>query len=240
MNFRKIQQAILFQDDHLIAINKPAGLLTIPDRYDPNKANLIDILREQHKEVYLVHRLDRDTSGCILFAKSKSAQQALSELFELRKIEKYYLAIVDGIPDPTSGSIATLLRLNPRKKLMEVGKDGKQSTTKFEVIESFKNYSLVRFLLITGRMHQIRIHSKYIGHPLAIDPLYGKRKELFLSSIKKDFRSKELKERPLMSRLSLHSYQLAFMHPFSNKRMEIECPLPKDFRAVLNQLRKYR
>lgn len=233
------QIQIIFENDDFIAINKPAGMLSIPDREQSEKS-LKDILIEKYGHIFTVHRLDKDTSGLILFAKNERTHKYLSQLFEGRKIEKYYVGVVLGKPTEKSGLIEAPISEHPlHKGLMNVHRNGKPSSTGYEVLESYKNYSLVSFQLFTGRTHQIRVHSKNIGHPLACDALYGDGKPVLLSSIKKKYKlsKHDEEERPLISRLALHSYKLIFDDEFG-KHHEIFAEIPKEFKALMQQLKK--
>lgn len=237
--FKGLKDIIIFESDDLVAINKPAGLLTIPDRKQSEKS-LKDILQEKYGSIFTVHRLDKDTSGLVIFAKHESAHKYYSKLFEERKVEKYYLGIVLGSPANMSGTIdAPISEHLQHKGLMTIHRNGKPSLTTYEVIEANKNYSLVSFRLHTGRTHQIRVHGKHIGHPLACDPLYGDGKPVLLSAVKKKFKlsKSEEEERPLISRLALHSNKLAF-EDMNGKRLELEAAMPKEFRVLMQQLKK--
>lgn len=230
---------VIFENDDIVAINKPAGLLTIPDREQSEKP-LKEMLLEKYGSIFTVHRLDKDTSGIVLFAKNETAHKYLSKLFEDRQVEKYYLGIVIGLPENRSGMIDAPIAEHPyHKGLMHVNRNGKPSQTGYEVLQADKHFSLVSFRLYTGRTHQIRVHAKNIGHPLACDPLYGDGKPVLLSSFKKKFKlSKEAEaERPMISRLALHSFKLCFtdMH---GKRIELETEIPKAFTALMQQLKK--
>ena len=232
---------IIFENDDYVAINKPAGLLTIPDRTQSERS-LKDILIEKYGSIFTVHRLDKDTSGLVIFAKNETAHKYFSNLFEERKIEKYYLGIVHGCPANLSGIIdAPIAEHGTQKGLMTVNRNGKPSTTSYEVLDANSHYSLVSFQLHTGRTHQIRVHAKNIGHPLACDDLYGDGKPVLLSSIKKKFKlsKHDEEERPMISRLALHSYKLIF-DDASGKRMELIAEMPKEFRALMAQLKKNR
>jgi 23S rRNA pseudouridine955/2504/2580 synthase/23S rRNA pseudouridine1911/1915/1917 synthase len=235
----KNQIQIIFENDDFIAIDKPAGMLSIPDREQSEKS-LKDILIEKYGHIFTVHRLDKDTSGLILFAKNERTHKYLSQLFEGRKIEKYYVGVVLGKPTEESGLIDAPISEHPlHKGLMNVHRNGKPSTTGYQVLESYKNYSLVSFQLFTGRTHQIRVHSKNIGHPLACDILYGDGKPVLLSSIKKKYKLSKHneEERPLISRLALHSYKLIFEDE-NGKHHEIFAEIPKEFKALMQQLKK--
>lgn len=230
---------IIFENDHFVAINKPAGLLSIPDR-EQSQPSLKDMLIAKYGSIYTVHRLDRDTSGMIVFAKDEETHKHLSQLFEGREVEKYYRAIVIGSPSPEKGSIDAPISEHPiHKGLMVVHRNGKPSLTDYDVIEANRHYSLVEFRLHTGRTHQIRVHSKNIGHPIACDELYGDGKPVLLSSIKKKFKlsKHDEEERPMISRLALHSYRLIFTDAQGTKH-ELVASVPKEFRALFQQLNK--
>ena len=238
----KRDHEIIYQDDHIIVVNKAAGLLTIPDRYQHDKRNLYTILLQQHKEVYIVHRIDKETSGMILFAKDAETHKTLSQAFENHKIKKNYLAIVSGVPIPKEARIETFLTKseNVRDKII-VFKKGKLSITDYKVLESYgTKYALVDVQILTGRTHQIRVHMKHISHPLMVDSKYGYAEEFKLSEIKKRKynRSSDREERPLISRHTLHAHTLSFEHPSTGEYMTFEAPLPKDMKAVINQCRK--
>lgn len=237
--FRGSGGDIIFENDSFVAINKPAGLLSIPDR-EQSQVSLKDILLKKYGTIFTVHRLDKDTSGIILFAKTEAAHKYFSLLFEEREIEKYYLGLVNGIPSAKKGTIdAPISEHGLQKGLMLVHRRGKPSVTDYEVIEEHKSYSLVQFQLHTGRTHQIRVHCKNIGHPLACDELYGDGKPILLSSLKKKFKlsKHDDEERPMLNRLALHSYRLKFTDS-DGKIIDLVAELPKDIRALLRQLKK--
>lgn len=229
---------IIFENDDFIAIDKPSGLLTIPDRQQ-SEISLKEKLQQLYPSIYTVHRLDKETSGIVLFAKTESMHKWLSQAFENRNVEKYYIGIVQGRLDSMTGSIdAPIAEHLLKKGLMVVHRNGKEALTGYEVMETFPQYSLIKFRLHTGRTHQLRVHSKHIGHPLACDPVYGDGKPVFLSTIKKKYKaSNKEEEQPVINRLALHSYQLIFEDPSGIKR-ELTAPVPKIFRALMQQLKK--
>jgi 23S rRNA pseudouridine1911/1915/1917 synthase len=239
----KNKPSIIFEDDDIIVLNKPAHYLTIPDRFVAERANLTTFLKDRLEEVFVVHRLDKETSGVILFAKNAEAHRNLSMQFEARTVDKIYLALVEGSVHKDEGEINQPIANNMRDKgRMIIAKRGKPSLTLFKVVERFKNYTLVEANIKTGRTHQVRVHFEVIGYPLAVDSLYG-RKDVFLLSevkMKKYRRGKDvIEEKPLMSRTTLHAAKVTFQHPSTSKPMTFEAELPKDFRAVLNQLHKW-
>lgn len=236
---KKLRPEVIFENDSFIAINKPAGLLSIPDRMQ-SEPSLKDMLLEKYGNIFTVHRLDKDTSGIILFAKTEAAHKYLSQLFEERKIEKYYQGLVIGSPAQKKGTMDAPISEHPTHKgLMVVHRKGKPSITDYEVLEDLKHFSLVQFQLHTGRTHQIRVHCKNMGHPLGCDELYGDGKPILLSSLKKKFKLSrhDEEERPMLNRLALHSYRLKFTDTDA-KTIDLVAELPKDIRALLQQLRK--
>jgi 23S rRNA pseudouridine955/2504/2580 synthase/23S rRNA pseudouridine1911/1915/1917 synthase len=176
----------------------------------------------------------------IIFAKNEQTHKYFSKLFEERKIEKYYIGIVLGYPAQVSGLIdAPITEHLTQKGLMTVHRNGKPSSTSYQVLEAHKQFSLVSFQLHTGRTHQIRVHAKNIGHPLACDPLYGDGKPVLLSAIKKKFKlsKHDLEERPMIERVALHSHRLVFVDEQGNS-MDLMAEMPKEFRALMTQLKK--
>lgn len=236
---KKLLLDIVYENKEFVAINKPAGLLSIPDR-EQSQVSLKDMLIEKYGSIFTVHRLDRDTSGLIIFAKTEAAHKFLSNLFEGRQIEKYYQGLVLGIPSVKKGTIdAPIAEHSLQKGLYVVHRRGKPSVTSYEVIQEHKYFSLLQFQLHTGRTHQIRVHCKNMGHPLACDELYGDGKPVLLSSIKKKFKlgKYEEEERPMLNRLALHSFCLKFTDE-RGKQINLQAALPKDIRALLTQLAK--
>jgi 23S rRNA pseudouridine955/2504/2580 synthase/23S rRNA pseudouridine1911/1915/1917 synthase len=235
----KIEEHILQEDENLVAINKPSGLLTIPDR-EGKETSLKQILKVKYGDIFTVHRLDKDTSGIVVFAKNEEAHKQLSQLFEARETIKIYNGFVLGSPFEKSGTINEPIAEHPvRKGLMTVYKKGKESITEYEVLDNFKLYSWMQFHILTGRTHQIRVHMKHLGHPIVCDDLYGDGKPVFISAIKRkkfNLSKSEEEERPILSRLALHASQQRF--ELNDKTYELEAEIPKDLRALLQQLRK--
>lgn len=235
----KLSDIIIQETADWIAVNKPSGLLSIPDR-EGKEISLKQLLVDKYEKIYTVHRIDRDTSGLIIFARNEAAHKHLSLQFESRQTEKYYQGLVIGSLSQSSGSVDAPIAEHPvQRGLMVIHRQGKEALTDYEVLQDFRLYSWMQFRIHTGRTHQIRIHMKQLGHPLVADELYGDGKPFLLSSIKPKFKlSKyELEERPILSRLALHAFSLRFTD-VDGKPVLLEAPLPKDLRATLQQLEK--
>lgn len=244
---------VLFEDEHLMAVDKPSRLLTSPDRYDPARPNLMKLLhaaieagkpwaRERNLSYLMnAHRLDFETSGIILLAKNKPALVALANLFGTEKPEKIYFALVHGNPVKDAFEQDAKLAPHPVKVgLIRVDeKNGKRSHTTFELAEKFRNYSLIKCRPLTGRTHQIRVHLRQAGLPIVGDELYGGG-QLLLSRLKSSYRLKhDRTERPLIDRVALHAAELNLAHPVTGQEVSITSPLPKDLAVALKYLRRY-
>lgn len=236
---KKQSLPIVFENDDFVVVDKPSGLLSIPDR-EGDEVSLKKILREKYGEIYTVHRLDKDTSGLIVFARNEGTHKYLSQAFEERTVEKFYEGLVKGTLGEKEKTIDAPIAQNTVKKtLMIIHKRGKESVTDYKVLEELGKFSLVSFQIHTGRTHQIRVHMQYVGHPIVCDPLYGDGEPVYLSAIKKKYNlsKNELEERPLLNRLGLHAKRLKFKDN-KGKVFDVEAELPKDMSALLQQLRK--
>lgn len=232
---------IIYEDDYLVVVNKAAGMLTVADRFQQESVHLQSLLRNKFGQIFTIHRLDRETSGIVCFAKDAETHRLLSQIFEEREVEKYYAAFVEGCP-PEEGTIDEPLAMSETKPgTMKVYKKGKPSLTTFQLIKSYQNFSHLRIRIHTGRMHQIRVHMAYIGFPLFIDQVYGRRSEFKLSELKgKKYRIGKYgeEEKPLISRLTLHAEELSFIHPYTHAKIKFEATLPKDMKALIQQAEK--
>lgn len=231
---------IILRDDDILAVNKPTGILSLPDRYDPSAPVATNLLRRSEGGLLVVHRLDKDSSGVLLFAKNAEAHRALSQSFETREAKKIYHALVRGSPSWSETDCDLPLRPDGDKQHRTIidGGHGKPSRTSFRVLASFGPYALVEARPETGRTHQIRVHLAALGFPIACDPLYGDGQGLFLSKIKRGWRGDPYEERPLIARTALHAYSLDIPHPRSGENLHLEAPYPKDLKAAVAQLEK--
>jgi len=250
---RKTDLDVLWSDADYVAVAKPPGLATIPGRAETD--SVLERLAGQlglpatgdaDPRLRILHRLDKHTSGLLVFAKNVDAQRHLSHQFQNNLVKKEYLALIYGRPNAEEGEIEAALDRHPSspQRMTVVKHGGRPARTLWKLEESYRGYSLLRVFPKTGKTHQIRVHLKHAGLPLAIDPLYnppppGKPAWLLLSSFKRGYKPPSGQtERPLIDRLTLHAERLRFLLP-SGSAIELIAPLPKDFRATLNQLRRH-
>jgi 23S rRNA pseudouridine1911/1915/1917 synthase len=216
---------VAYEDEHLLVIDKPAGLVVHPAR-GHREGTLAQLLAGQvagggdPERAGIVHRLDRDTSGLLVVARSDEVHRKLQALIRSRRLEREYLALVEGRPPARSGTIEAPIGRDPRVRTrMAVGGNfPREARTRFTLERMLNGYSLLRLRLDTGRTHQIRVHLRSIGHPVAGDPEYGTAGLLGLE------------------RQFLHATRLAFPHPVTGEPVEVHSPLPEDLRAALDRL----
>ncbi|MBE6140016.1 MAG: RluA family pseudouridine synthase [Firmicutes bacterium] len=217
---------IVFEDEYLIVLNKPSGLVVHPGSGNYNhtlvnalmfhKKNLSNINSEERPGI--VHRLDKDTSGLMIVAKTNEAHQILADCFKNKEIHREYIALLNGKFPSTSALIdAPIGRDKDNHLKYKVTGNGKKAKTNLKVLKKYENHTLVKLVLETGRTHQIRVHMEYIGYPVFNDPVYGKQK------------SNEFGQ-------YLHSHYLKFKHPITNKILEFRCDLPKEFQNKIAEL----
>lgn len=244
---------VLFEDEHLFALDKPAGLLTSPDRLAPERPSLLNLLHagieagkpwaRERNLAYLAnaHRLDFETSGVLLLAKNKPALVALADLFGSERTVRNYVALVQGVPPDESFVVDQKIAPHPLKSsLMRIdSRTGKKARTEFVVLERFSRWSLVRCLLRLERAQQIPLHASHAGFPVVGAETHGGKK-LWLSRLKRDFHLKPgREERPLISRAALHAEELNLAHPVTNEPLSIKSDWPKDLRVAVKYLRQY-
>jgi 23S rRNA pseudouridine1911/1915/1917 synthase len=244
---------VVYEDEHLLALNKPAKLLSSPDRYDPERPNLMRLLHQGITEgkpwakdrglTYLmnVHRLDFETTGIMLLVKSKPVLVKLTTLFGSEKPVKTYVALAHGSPEQPAWELDAPIAMHPVKiGVWRVDhKHGKRSRTRFEVLQLFRGCALIKCQPLTGRTHQIRVHLKHCHLPICGDALYGGR-NLWLSALKPDYRLKpDAEERPLISSVALHAEKLELPHPVTGATVAISAEWPKDLRVAVKYLKKY-
>jgi 23S rRNA pseudouridine955/2504/2580 synthase/23S rRNA pseudouridine1911/1915/1917 synthase len=244
---------VLFEDEHLLALDKPAGLLTSPDRHDAERPSLMKLLHagiaagkpwaRERNLIYLAnaHRPDVETSGVFLLAKNKPALVALANVFGTEKPARKYTALVQGNPPEDQFEMDAKLAPHPViPGFVSVDpKNGKKSKTQFTVLERFSGWTLLRCLPLIERAHQVQAHLRHAGFPIVGDELYN-GKPLWLSRLKRDFRLKPgREERPLISRTALHLEELTLPHPVTGEMLAITAPRPKDLKVAVKYLRQY-
>jgi RluA family pseudouridine synthase len=237
----EINPEILYQNEDLIVINKPAGVLTLPDRYIRDSKNLYNWLQNKYEQIFTVHRLDRETSGVIVFARNAEAHRFLNQQFQESRVKKIYHAVTGGVilQDEIDIDIALMPDADERGKTIPSIR-GKASLSRLKVLERYRNATLVQVDLVTGRHHQLRVHCASIGNPLLVDGMYGGSTEFLLSSIKKRYNLKKHEtEKPIIGRLTMHAYSISFEMPVTGEQVNFTAEYPRDFEALLQVLRKY-
>ena len=222
---RDIALDIVYEDEYLMIINKASGMVVhpAPGHYDDTLVNALlhyfNIDSTTNIRIGIVHRLDKDTSGLMLVAKNDEVLDMLSNMIKEKKVERHYLALVDGIISPDSGTIDAPIGRdkNLREKMAVTDLNSKEAVTHFQVLKRYKNNTLLECVLETGRTHQIRVHMSYIGHPITNDPVYNSKKSTSFGQM-------------------LHSKSIRFNHPITGKEIYFEKEAPKEFYDILNKI----
>ena len=229
-----IRSLILKSDDDIVAVNKPAGLCTIMDGYDASLPYLAGLLQELFGRVWVVHRLDKETSGVVLFARNAPTHRALNIQFQLREIKKEYRALVVGIPSWETNRISLPLKVNGDRSHRTVidYQAGKPAETEVKVLQNFQGYSYLSAFPHTGYTHQIRAHLAATGFPLLQDPLYKSR----LPETRFQIEAQKLLPSLPIHRCALHAVEITFHHPLTGENMSIQAPEPEDFIRTIQAL----
>ena len=251
---------ILYEDDAMIAFDKPSGLLIAPDRWDKQRENLMGLVHAKYGHgVANVHRLDADTSGLLLCAKTKLALDFLSGQFQSKTVQKKYLAVAVVLPIEEAMKVVAPIRdaagtlpdtfnvelalgedeRQPGRMRIFKGRGGKDSVTEFQVRERFGRFVLLECRPLTGRTHQIRVHLAAAGAPVLYDPFYGNLEiKLLLSDLKKRYKGRD-DEKPMIGRLALHAAELTLKDPTIKEPITLTAPVPHEFEVALKYLRKF-
>ncbi|MFM2377196.1 MAG: hypothetical protein RLZZ165_2293 [Bacteroidota bacterium] len=233
--FVHFEGLILLEDEHVIAVNKPHGISSLSDR--DSELNMLRLGRRYIPAAQLCHRLDKETTGCLLFAKNPEVYREIAKMFEHREIIKHYLALVPGNHDFDEQLIDLPIGQSGKGKARVDHKDGKPSTTVISTAEKFRDFTLLDCFPLTGRMHQIRVHMASLGCPLVGDEIYG-GKNILLSALKRRWKFNRKEEEPTVNDgVMLHARGLKFT--LYQKEYTIVAPLPKKFEAALKILRRY-
>lgn len=228
------EDLMLFQNDDYIVINKPPYLSTLDDRHE--RQNILDLARDYIPDAQMCHRLDKETSGCLVIAKNPDAYRNIAIQFEHRKVEKIYHAVAEGIHDYDQKLVDRNL-VATNQGIAKISLKGKPATTYFTTLKTYAMHSLIECKPVSGRLHQIRVHLAYLGAPICGDEMYG-GKPLYLSSLKRKFNLKKgTEELPIMQRVSLHAYSISF-EGMDGNLIEVTAPYPKDFAVLIKQLEK--
>ena len=231
---------VIYDDKDIVVLNKRSGLLIAQDRYDEDAPRLDLIAQETFGKLFAVHRIDKDTSGCVIYAKNADAHRSLSMQFENREVEKIYHCLVNGRPlwEEKHLDLKLLPDGDQRHRTVPNAKYGKDAVTDFTLLGVCGPYSWIEARPRTGRTHQIRAHLKELGLGIVCDPLYsGNQKPVRLSEIKRKWNGDPDSERPLLSRLALHAYKLTVTHPATGERVTFIAPYSKDMDATRKQLK---
>lgn len=232
---------VIYNDDEIVVLNKKSGLLVAADRYDQFAPRLDVEAKKEFGDLLAIHRIDKDTSGLVIYARTAEAHKNLSLQFQNRQVTKIYHALVHGRPNWQN--LRVDLKLLPDgdslHRTVVHRKQGKFSVTDFTLLGICPPYSWIEARPLTGRTHQIRAHLNAKNLNIVCDPLYGgNRHPVLLSEIKRSWRGDPFEERPLLNRLALHAYSLTIQHPKTQEKKTFIAPYPKDLEALRKQLAK--
>jgi 23S rRNA pseudouridine955/2504/2580 synthase len=236
MKYPVFKDLIIFENEDYVVVNKPPFLATLEDR-TPNTTNLLKIARQYNPDLQACHRLDKDTSGCLVLAKNAEAYRHLSMQFEHRQVYKVYHAVAWGVHKFEDELVDRAILPNA-KGVAHLNPKGRPAETYFTTLENFARHTLVECLPVTGRLHQIRVHLAFLNAPIVGDTLYG-GENVYLSNLKRGYNlKKDTEELPLIKRFALHSFHIGFVL-LNGEPVKIEAPYPKDFAVLVKQLRAH-
>lgn len=233
----KFQSLILHEDDHLLAINKPAGVPSLAERNDPG-SGLLEMGRRYYPDLHICHRLDKFTTGVLLFAKTDEAYRNIAMQFEARTVRKEYRTLVRGVVQWQGLVVEAPLSANSKGVVRIDYMEGKESITVFNTVRVYKDYTHISAHPFTGRSHQIRVHLAHIGSPIVGDTLYGGT-GLLLSELKRRYKPTTEEELPLNAGYVLHALSLTLAHPATDAELMLEAPFSENLQTCLTVLERY-
>ena len=232
---------VIYSDDDILVLNKRSGLLIAADRYDENAPRLDLLAEKEFGKLFAVHRIDKDTSGIVVYARNENAHKNISLQFQNHTVDKVYHCLINGRPlwQTLHVDLPLLPDGDARHRTIVNKRAGKKSITDFTVLGTCGPYTWIKAKPITGRTHQIRVHLAENKFCIVCDPLYsGNQKPIRLSDLKKRYNGDIYEERPLLSRLALHAYSISFIHPTTNEQVSFIAPYQKDMDSTRKQLAK--
>lgn len=239
--FVRFEKQIIFEDERVVVVDKPGGIASLTDREDgvETPLNMLRLARNYNPELMLCHRLDKATTGVLLFAKGRDVYRHIAGAFAKRDVLKHYLALVHGAHKFEEEILEAPIDLSGRGKARINFDDGKEAATVFSTAERFRDYTVLDCHPLTGRMHQIRVHAAAAGCPLVGDTIYG-GKDIYLSDFKRNFKpNRKMQEPPINDGFLLHARGLRLLLPGDEEESTFIAPLPKKFEVALKILRKY-
>lgn len=233
---KSLEEIIIHEDDNFIVINKPSGISSLDER-NINNPSILRLAKKHHEDIQVAHRLDKETTGCLILTKNNESYKYIAQQFESRNVKKLYHAFCEGKENYNDLELFTGIVYKNNGTVIATENGGKPSATLVNTIEHYKYHSLYECFPITGRLHQIRAQMAFIGHPLIGDITYGGR-DFYLSQVKRNYKGRE-DEKPIIKRVALHANSIQFIDQKSNL-VSVSAQYPKDLEVLKKQLTKHK